>query len=86
MSLSLSLSLCSAWAENTRSCLFSGSSGVTQAEGGDEGEKGLVMSELDLRIQHKMEEFTQLTTTGQTLMDDGHHLAEIVSVNVNECV
>ncbi|KAL2086592.1 hypothetical protein ACEWY4_017651 [Coilia grayii] len=68
-----------AWAETTRSCMFS--SGSVREGGEEERSK---MADLDLRIQQKMEEFTQLTADGQTLTDDGLHVAEIIRERTEE--
>lgn len=70
--------LCSSWTEDTRSCIFSD----TALHLGKDGQRPLA-AELDLQIEQKFEEFDELADTGRNLLDKGHHLTQMVSLNVD---
>ncbi|KAM4603437.1 uncharacterized protein ACJ7VT_018153 [Polymixia lowei] len=67
------------WAEETRGCIFSEIS--TKRSG---GLKSAAFSELDGRIQQKLEDFDELVETGQKLLKDRLHLAEIIKERTDE--
>lgn len=64
----------SSWTEDTRSCIFSD----TALHLGKDGQKPLA-AELDTRIEQKFEEFDELVATGRDLLDQEHHLTQMVS-------
>lgn len=64
----------SSWTEDTRSCIFSD----TALHLGKDGRKPLA-AELDMQIEQKFKEFEELVTTGKTLLDQDHHLRQMVS-------
>ncbi|KAJ8285022.1 hypothetical protein COCON_G00038720 [Conger conger] len=67
------------WTEDTRSCIFS-----ERAKRRGKGDEGPVTSELDLKIQRKFEDFDSLAAAGQKLMEEEHHLAELIKERTEE--
>ncbi|XP_028827012.1 uncharacterized protein LOC114785237 isoform X2 [Denticeps clupeoides] len=65
-----------AWSEKARSCMFSGD--AAQHQSSDE------CSDMDVSIDLKMEEFRQLSATGQRLIDDGYRLASTIRERTEE--
>ncbi|KAI1896953.1 hypothetical protein AGOR_G00100190 [Albula goreensis] len=67
------------WTEDTRACIFSES-----AMHRGKGNEAPVASELDLRIEKKFEEFDGLAAAGQKLMEEEHHLTELIRERTEE--
>ncbi|XP_064173461.1 uncharacterized protein LOC135244803 isoform X2 [Anguilla rostrata] len=67
------------WTEDTRACIFSES-----ARHRGKGNEVPVTSELDLKIERKFEEFDELAAAGQKLMEEEHHLAELIKERTEE--
>ncbi|KAJ8264211.1 hypothetical protein GJAV_G00146520 [Gymnothorax javanicus] len=67
------------WTEDTRACIFSESS---RRHGKGHGVPAT--SDLDLRIERKFGEFDQLAAAGQRLMEEEHHLAELIKERTEE--
>lgn len=64
----------SSWTEDTRSYIFSDAA----LHLGKDGRKPLA-AELDMQIEQKFNEFDELVVTGRNLLDEEHHLTQMVS-------
>ncbi|KAL6469095.1 hypothetical protein MHYP_G00226190 [Metynnis hypsauchen] len=62
-----------AWTESTRSCILSGSEALRREA-----------AEMDRGIEQKLLEFDKIATAGQTLMEEGNYLAEIIKERTDE--
>ncbi|MGH0172216.1 UNVERIFIED_CONTAM: hypothetical protein FKN15_014159 [Acipenser sinensis] len=69
----------SSWTEDTRTCIFSESS----VNPGKEGRLPET-EELDSKIEQKFQEFEELAAAGQKLIDEEHHLTEIIKERTEE--
>ncbi|XP_041105968.1 spectrin beta chain, non-erythrocytic 1-like isoform X5 [Polyodon spathula] len=67
------------WTEDTRTCIFS-ESPVNPGKGGQLPET----EELDTKIEQKFQEFEELATAGQKLVDEEHHLTEMIKERTEE--
>ncbi|XP_058879838.1 uncharacterized protein LOC117403325 isoform X2 [Acipenser ruthenus] len=67
------------WTEDTRTCIFS-ESPVNPGKGGRLPET----EELDTKIEQKFQEFEELATAGQKLIDEEHHLTEMIKERTEE--
>ncbi|XP_026211055.1 uncharacterized protein LOC113158924 isoform X3 [Anabas testudineus] len=67
------------WTEDTRSCIFSD----TALYLGKDGQKPLA-AELDMQIEQKFEEFDELAAKGRDLLDQEHHLTQMVRERMEE--
>ncbi|MGH0140274.1 UNVERIFIED_CONTAM: hypothetical protein FKN15_008952 [Acipenser sinensis] len=67
------------WTEDTRTCIFSESS----VNPGKEGRLPET-EELDSKIEQKFQEFEELAAAGQKLIDEEHHLTEIIKERTEE--
>ncbi|KAG7492851.1 hypothetical protein MATL_G00019460 [Megalops atlanticus] len=67
------------WTEDTRACIFSESTG----HHGNSNEVP-VASDLDMNIQQKFEEFDDLAAAGQKLIEEEHHLTELIRERTEE--
>lgn len=64
----------SSWTEDTRSCIFSDRA----RHPGKDGQQPRAAA-LDVQIEHKFEEFEALVAKGKKLLDQEHHLTQMVS-------
>ncbi|XP_064411359.1 spectrin beta chain-like [Latimeria chalumnae] len=69
------------WTEDTRTCIFSESSG---AAGADRKPPSTQRQELDEKIEGKFQEFEELKARGQRLLDEEHHLSETIKERIEE--
>ncbi|XP_029107275.1 uncharacterized protein mymx isoform X3 [Scleropages formosus] len=67
------------WTEDTRACIFSDSAAHHGSEGQDEA-----ANELDVKIEKKFQEFDDLAAAGQKLIDEEHHLTEMIRERTEE--
>ncbi|XP_058880915.1 uncharacterized protein LOC117411112 isoform X3 [Acipenser ruthenus] len=67
------------WTEDTRTCIFSES----PVNPGKEGRLPET-EELDTKIEQKFQEFEELAAAGQKLIDEEHHLTEIIKERTEE--
>ncbi|XP_053732036.1 uncharacterized protein LOC128765358 isoform X3 [Synchiropus splendidus] len=67
------------WTEDTRSCIFSN----TALNLGRDGQSPLA-SELDRQIEQKFDEFDKLESRGKDILDEGHHLSQMVKERMEE--
>ncbi|XP_041107911.1 spectrin alpha chain-like isoform X4 [Polyodon spathula] len=67
------------WTEDTRTCIFSES----PVNPGQEGRLPET-EELDTKIEQKFQEFEELAAAGQKLIDEEHHLTEIIKERTEE--
>ncbi|KAG9344321.1 hypothetical protein JZ751_010990 [Albula glossodonta] len=67
------------WTEDTRDCIFSDSA-VHHDTGSEEPE----LSDLDVKIEQKFKEFEDLAAAGQKLMEEGHHLSDMIRERMEE--
>ncbi|KAJ8248382.1 hypothetical protein GJAV_G00241430 [Gymnothorax javanicus] len=67
------------WTEDTRAYIFSDST-VHDGTGGEQLED----SEMDVKIEQKFGEFEELSSSGQALMEAGHHLSDLIQERMEE--
>uniref|UniRef100_W5NFV8 PH domain-containing protein n=1 Tax=Lepisosteus oculatus TaxID=7918 RepID=W5NFV8_LEPOC len=67
------------WTEDTRACIFSD----TTVHPG-KGNQMPVIAELDKKIEQKFAEFDDLAAAGQKLIDEEHHLTEMIKERTEE--
>ncbi|XP_064174005.1 uncharacterized protein LOC135245101 isoform X7 [Anguilla rostrata] len=67
------------WTEDTRARIFS-ENAVHDGTGGEQPEA----SEMDVKIEQKFRDFDDLAAAGQTLMDSGHHLSDLIKERMEE--
>ncbi|XP_061692613.1 uncharacterized protein LOC133509530 isoform X2 [Syngnathoides biaculeatus] len=66
------------WTEDTRSCIFSETLHLS------EDGQSLQLTELDIQIEQKFEEFEELAAFGRNILDKEHHLTQMVGERMEE--